>query len=88
MKRIVEDAAQVLAGEVSFRAVNVDEEPALVRNFGVRGTPTFVLIRGGEVVDSFTGVVGSRWLVDRVREQLKPISKVERSNETSSCGRR
>jgi thioredoxin 1 len=36
--------------------VNVDEEPALAAPFGVQAIPTLVILKGGKVVQRFTGV--------------------------------
>ncbi|HZJ71253.1 MAG TPA: thioredoxin family protein, partial [Planctomycetota bacterium] len=45
------------AGRVRFLAVDVDAEPALAEQFGVRAMPTVVLLRDGREVGR---VVGSR----------------------------
>jgi thioredoxin-like negative regulator of GroEL len=45
------------AGRVRFTAVDVDAEPALAEQFGVRAMPTVVLLRDGREVGR---VVGSR----------------------------
>jgi thioredoxin 1 len=36
--------------------VNVDEEPGLARAFGIQAIPTLVVMKGGKVVQRFTGV--------------------------------
>jgi len=49
-----------LSGRIGDRAivakVNVDEEPALAAPFGVQAIPTLVILKGGQVVQRFTGV--------------------------------
>ena len=70
MKRAIEKAAETLSGEVVIGLVNVDEEPELLARFGVRGTPTFVLVKSGEVIQTFSGMTTSGGLVQRVRHHL------------------
>lgn len=71
MKRGVEKAAEALGEDARIGLVNVDEQPLLVAKFGVRGTPTFVLVENGEAVLSFSGVSTSGAIVSRVRQAIK-----------------
>ena len=43
--------------------VNVDEEPTLAAPFGVQAIPTLVILKGGQVVQRFTGVQQAETLV-------------------------
>jgi thioredoxin 1 len=70
MKRGVEKAAETLAGDVAVGLVNIDEQPAIVERFGIRGTPTFVVVRNGEVVQTFSGMATSSGLANRVKASL------------------
>lgn len=36
--------------------VNVDESPELAVRYGIRGVPTLMFVRGGEVVDTVVGL--------------------------------
>ncbi len=71
MKGSVAKAASCLGDEALIGLVNVDEEAALVERFGVRGTPTFVLIQGDEVLNTFFGLASASTLATRVRESMK-----------------
>jgi len=70
MKRAVESAAKSLGREVRVGLVNVDAEPELVARYGVRGTPTFVLLRDEQVVSRFSGMATASGLVNRIRKSL------------------
>lgn len=37
--------------------VNIDEEPELASNFGIRSIPTVIFFKGGEIQDKILGVV-------------------------------
>ena len=53
----LEDAAREFEGEVAFVKVDIDQEPKLAEAYGVQSVPTFVLIKGGEPVERFVGLI-------------------------------
>ena len=52
---VLEQLAREFAGRLKLVKVNVDNAPGIQRRFGVRGIPTFVLLRHGREVDRRTG---------------------------------
>ena len=44
------------AGRVSVGKLNVDENPGITVKYMVRGTPTVMLFKGGQVVEQIVGV--------------------------------
>jgi thioredoxin len=52
-----EKLADKYSNEINFAKVNVDEEPELAGQFGIRSIPTLLLIKDGKVVEQ---VVGAR----------------------------
>ena len=54
-------AIDALAGEYDGRLVvgklNVDQNPNTPGNYGIRGIPTLLLFKGGEVVEQIVGLV-------------------------------
>lgn len=61
---VLEDMAQAYAGRLKIAKVNVDEEPALAAQFGVRGIPTMLLMQGGQIVRTMVGA-GPRPVIER-----------------------
>lgn len=59
--RMVGPIIEKMSGEYEGRAaigkVNVDNNPAVSAQFGVRNIPTILFIKGGEVVDKVVGAV-------------------------------
>lgn len=55
MSPIVEEVAAELDGKVTFVKIDVDENPATARAFGIRSIPTFAVVRDGEVFHQFSG---------------------------------
>ena len=52
----VDALAADYAGKVTFGKLNVDDNPNTAFRFQVRGIPTLLLFKGGQVVESVVGV--------------------------------
>lgn len=53
----LEDAAREFEGEIAFVKVDIDQEPKLAEAYNVKGVPTFVVIKDGQPVHRFGGLV-------------------------------
>ncbi|HUY60701.1 MAG TPA: thioredoxin [Candidatus Dormibacteraeota bacterium] len=71
----VERAAQVLAGRLKVVKVNVDEAPGVAARFGVRGIPTLLLLRDGQVADRQTGALPDQALLAWVQGQAAAAAR-------------
>jgi len=66
---VVEEMADAYAGKVKITKMNVDENPATPGKYGVRGIPTLILFKNGQVVDQVVGAVPKtqiKALIDKV----------------------
>lgn len=52
-----EKLAEKYSKDINFAKVNVDEEPELAAQFGIRSIPTLLLIKNGKVAEQ---VIGAR----------------------------
>jgi thioredoxin 1 len=57
MGPIVDSIAEEYDGKVKVMKVNVDSNPLTPSKFGIRGIPTLILFKGGEVVDRIVSAV-------------------------------
>lgn len=53
---LLEEAAEKYQGQVQVAKLNVDHSPSIAARFGVRGIPTLILYKGGEVVAQHVGM--------------------------------
>ena len=55
---ILESLAKKYQNTLDVYEVDVDSEPQIANRYSVRGIPAVFLIKDGQVLDSFTGVMG------------------------------
>lgn len=51
----LDELSTELAGKVKIAKLNIDENPELAAQFGVRSIPTLMVFKGGEVADIKVG---------------------------------
>jgi thioredoxin 1 len=68
--RMIGPVVEELHGEYDGKAVigkvNVDNNPSVSAQFGVRNIPTILFIKGGEVVDKVVGAVPKAQLASKL----------------------
>ncbi|MDC1153087.1 thioredoxin [Nitrospinaceae bacterium] len=52
----VEELAEDFKGQLLVGKLNVDDNPTTATTYGIRGIPTLLFIKGGEVVQQLVGV--------------------------------
>ena len=62
----VEELAKEYEGKVVFAKVNTDENPDLASKHGIRGIPTLMFFKGGEVKDQVVGAVPKAQLKSKI----------------------
>ncbi|MBM4333945.1 MAG: thioredoxin [Deltaproteobacteria bacterium] len=67
---IFEELSQEYSGKIKFAKVNVDENSATPANYGVRGIPTLIMFKGGQVVDQVVGAAPKNQLEKIIKKVL------------------
>ena len=52
---LVDEVASEMAGKIKVVKVNIDESPEAPTKYGVRGIPTLMIFKDGQVVDTRVG---------------------------------
>ncbi len=60
---IVDKIAEEGAGKYKVVAVDIDEAPAVAKKYGIRGVPTVVVFKGGEVKGQHVGLTNKETLL-------------------------
>jgi len=66
----VEQLATDYAGRLTVAKMNVDENSDVPMRFGIRGIPTLMLFKGGELVDTVVGAVAKDTIKKMVDSHL------------------
>jgi thioredoxin 1 len=67
---IVAEMANSYGAKVRFAKMNVDADPSTPGKYGVRGIPTLILFKNGEVVDQVVGAVPKNQIKELVDKSL------------------
>ena len=67
---LVDQVAEENQGKLKVFKMNVDENPNTPSQYGVRGIPTLILVKGGKVVDQLVGSVPKPTLDQFVQKSL------------------
>ncbi len=67
---IIEELAGEFDGKAKIGKVNVDDNQELAGSFGIRGIPTVMLFKGGEVVNQFVGLKPKEDLVTALNDAM------------------
>ncbi len=67
---VVEEIAKEYDGKLKVGKLDVDANPAVSMQFGIRSIPTLLVFKGGKVVDQIVGAVPKRNLVDKLTRHL------------------
>lgn len=65
----IDALAKELDGKVTFGKLNVDENPATARRYGIMSIPTMLIFKNGELVDSLVGALPK----ERIKVRLNSI---------------
>ena len=66
----LEEISEEFSGKLNIVKVNIDENPETPGKFGVRGIPTLMIFKNGELTSTKVGAVPKSALVAWVKETL------------------
>ena len=66
----LEELAAEMSDSVTVAKVNVDDNPSTPAKYGVRGIPTLILFKGGEVAAMKVGAIPKAKLVQWVQSEV------------------
>ena len=66
----LEEIAGEMDGRVTIAKVNIDENPLTPQKYGVRGIPTLMLFKGGQVAATKVGALPKNQLAEWVESVL------------------
>jgi thioredoxin 1 len=67
---LVDEAAETYAGKVKVVKINIDHHQQTPRKYAVRGIPTLMLFKGGQVHSTQVGAVGKAQLAQFIDKAI------------------
>lgn len=67
---LLDTIAEEFAGKLVVAKLNIDESPATPQKYGVRGIPTLMLFKNGEIEATKVGALSKTQLVEFLNENL------------------
>jgi thioredoxin 1 len=67
---IVEEIAKDYEGKAVVGKVNVDNNPNISMNYGIRNIPTLLIFKNGQIVDKQVGAVPKSVLTGKLNAQV------------------
>lgn len=67
---VLEEMAAEMEGKVTIAKINIDENPETPSKFGVRGIPTLMLFKDGQLAATKVGAMPKGQLVEWVESEL------------------
>ena len=67
---VIEELAKEYAGKVKVAKMNVDENPATPSRYGIRGIPTVILFKDGQIFEQIVGAVPKSKVEDMIKKAL------------------
>jgi thioredoxin 1 len=70
MAPVLDQVASEQAGKLKVAKVDVDAYPAMLARFGIRGIPTLILFKNGQLVDRIIGYQSKSALLGKLQRHL------------------
>ena len=67
---VLEQVADELAGQIQVAKVNIDNNPQIASQYGIRSIPTLLVIKGGEVQEQMVGAMNRSALEAKLQPYL------------------
>jgi thioredoxin 1 len=67
---IMDELANDYEGRVKVAKVDVDNNPRIAQNYGIRSIPTLLIFKGGQLVDNIIGTLPKSQLVEKLDSHL------------------
>jgi thioredoxin 1 len=71
MEPMINELAKAYEGKAVVGKLNADENPNVATRYSIRGLPTMLVFKGGELVDRIVGVASKQMLSKMIDNQLQ-----------------
>ena len=69
----LEELSSDMTGKLTVAKINIDENPDTPSKYGVRGIPTLMLFKNGEIADMKVGAMSKNQLQRWIEEEVESV---------------
>lgn len=70
MAPVLDEVASTLSDKVTVAKINIDDNPKTAKNYGIRGIPTFMIFKDGQVVATKVAAMPKNRFIEWVQSQV------------------
>ena len=70
LEPIIDQLADEYEGKVKFAKIDVDSNPSISMNYGIRSIPTLLIFKSGDPVEQLIGAVPKTNITDKINSVL------------------
>ncbi len=71
MAPVIDELASDFQGQAKIGKLDIDHNPRIAAQYGIRSTPTLLFFRNGQLVDHVVGVASKRVLTEKLHALLQ-----------------
>tara|TARA_Y100000590_G_scaffold466606_1_gene642610 strand:- start:1237 stop:1557 length:321 start_codon:yes stop_codon:yes gene_type:complete len=66
----LEEISDEMSDQITIAKINIDENPSVASKYGVRGIPTLMIFKDGEIASTKVGAVPKNKIVEWIQSSL------------------
>lgn len=70
MEPVIEELEKEMAGKITVKKIDVDQEADTASNYGVMSIPTYLIVKDGEEIERFIGAQPKGEIVKKLQAHL------------------
>ncbi len=67
---VIEELAGEFEGKAVIAKLNVDENPNIAAQYGIRSIPTMLIFKNGEIADQMVGAMPKNMIAEKINAQI------------------
>ena len=72
IRPVMQELAEQFKTIIKFCRINMDEQPEIAREYGIRKIPTILFFKDGQIADFIKGVIPKTIIVEKLNIILQP----------------
>jgi thioredoxin 1 len=70
MEPVIEELERELAGKITIKKIDVDQEADVASNYGVMSIPTYLIVKDGQEIERFIGAQPKDEILKKIQSHV------------------